>query len=574
MNYVQTIDSLRKILAGVGSTAPVTIDCETTGLNHRTAGVRLIQLGIGPAPTEAIIIDLYKTGKGVLPVLAEFLNGRDIYGHNLTFDLTFLFQAGCRFDAVLYDTYIAGQVLTAGMFPPPALDLGSMAQKYLNVTLPKDLQKADWSGGLTPEMLAYAERDVLHIVALWQALRSKMIMARVEKIVRLECDIGPAMADMRVHGVEVNRVAWENAAIQYGLRKDELFNELDRLAPQSPHCLPNMNDWKYSSPESIKALYSMWGIQLLSTDKLAMLSIDHGTNTQAEEFTAAFQEWKSCATLVNNFGAAWLEQLSGTRVYPEWKQLGTRTGRMSCAKPNLTQIPRNAAYRSCFVASPGHVLIGADYSQIELRVAAIIAPDMNMRAIYARGEDIHTLVASRITGNPHPTKLQRTLAKNINFGYLYGMGPETYMAQMLRNYRIRVSKEDAKAYQKEWFSMFPGIDRWHKTQNTTTTVRTLGGRLRYNVTNRQEKLNTPIQGTGGDGLKLALARLYREKKVQLVITCHDELLVEVPAADPETLDEYKRYVSRVMEEEMSILLQHKIPIEAEAKIMTSWADKD
>ena len=150
----------------------------------------------------------------------------------------------------------------------------------------------------------------------------------------------------------------------------------------------------------------------------------HARKTRPPGSGALLREYRAAAKRSGTYGREWLRHVSpDVRVYATWKQIGAgASGRMSCKGPNLQQLPRDPRYRRCFIAPPGRVLVKADYSQIELRIAAKITGDTRMLAAYQKGEDLHTLTARALLGKTDVTKADRQLAKAVNFGLLYGQG--------------------------------------------------------------------------------------------------------------------------------------------------------
>jgi DNA polymerase I len=280
---------------------------------------------------------------------------------------------------------------------------------------------------------------------------------------------------------------------------------------------------------------------------------------------------------------------------PSWNQLGAESGRMSCSNPNLQQVPRGSDYRRCFVAGPGNVLVKADYSQVELRIAAKVANEQVMIEAYRAGGDLHRLTAARVLGKPEKevTKDDRQIAKSLNFGLLYGMGWRGLRGYALANYDVALSDQEARNYRDSFFRAYPGLAGWHRRVRReverlfqadpagTHEARTLAGRRRIlpvgkrrgegrpypNVT---EALNSPVQGTGADGLKAAIARLWETRAecpgAVPVIFCHDEIVLEVPAANAEGAAEWLR---RCMVEAVTPLID-PVPVEVEVTVGRTW----
>ncbi len=273
------------------------------------------------------------------------------------------------------------------------------------------------------------------------------------------------------------------------------------------------------------------------------------------------------------------------RIRTTFQNLVTATGRLSSTEPNLQNIPvrtdMGAEIRKMFVPKAGCVLVDADYSQIELRVLAHIAGDSVMQEAFRSGMDIHTVTASQVFGvaPEQVTSLQRRNAKAVNFGIVYGIS-EFSLAE-----DIGVSRYEAKDYIESYLAHYAGVGKYMKQvvvdARETGFTRTMYGRRRYipelkssnfNIRSGAERiaLNTPIQGTAADLIKLAMIRVdkaLRENypEAKLLLQVHDELIVECPekiAADVAAL------VSREMEQVASL----NVPLSAEAKIGKSWFD--
>jgi DNA polymerase-1 len=273
------------------------------------------------------------------------------------------------------------------------------------------------------------------------------------------------------------------------------------------------------------------------------------------------------------------------RIRTTFQNLVTATGRLSSTDPNLQNIPvrtdLGAEIRKMFVPREGCVLVDADYSQIELRVLAHIAGDSVMQDAFRSGLDIHTVTASQVFGvSPEQvTSLQRRHAKAVNFGIVYGIS-EFSLAE-----DIGVSWYEAKDYIESYLSHYAGVRQYMKQVVADAReqgyTQTLYGRRRqipelkatnFNIRQGAERiaLNTPIQGTAADLIKLAMIRvdgvLRREfPQAKLLLQVHDELIVECP-------EEIAAQVAEVVSREMEQVAKLNVPLTAEAKIGKSWYD--
>ncbi len=271
------------------------------------------------------------------------------------------------------------------------------------------------------------------------------------------------------------------------------------------------------------------------------------------------------------------------RIRTTFQNLVTATGRLSSTEPNLQNIPvrsdLGAEIRKMFIPKPGCVLVDADYSQIELRVLSHIADDAVMQKAFIDGEDVHTVTASQVFGVPQSqvTSLQRRHAKAVNFGIVYGIS-EFSLAE-----DIGVTRYEAKAYIDNYLANYRGVRDYMKQvvidAREAGFTTTLYGRKRnipelkasnFNIRQGAERvaLNTPIQGTAADLIKLAMIRVEKAleenfPQAQLLLQVHDELIVECP-------EEIAGAVAELVSREMETVAQLKVPLNAEAKIGKNW----
>jgi DNA polymerase-1 len=302
-------------------------------------------------------------------------------------------------------------------------------------------------------------------------------------------------------------------------------------------------------------------------------------HAKEHEFIAALRNYRKAFKLASTYGAGWLEsgyQQQG-RIYASWRQLRAATGRMACDHPNLQNIPRSGTLRSCIRAPEGRVFVIADYSQIELRIAAKISGDTEMLAAYAEGQDLHTLTAQSLTGYKDVSKDDRKLAKAVNFGLLYGMGAKGLQSYALRSYGVEMSLEEAVLYRRRFFETYPGLKRWHDNERRAWhrnegETRTLTGRRRMSVERLTDRLNAPVQGTAADGLKLALAFLWKRRDecpgAVPILVCHDEVVVE---CDADKAEEAKEWLDQAMNDGMDAVVNVTEPhILIEVEASASW----
>src|SRR5215204_3295496 len=406
--------------------------------------------------------------------------------------------------------------------------LEAVVWRELGVQLNKEHQASDWGAELSPDMLLYAAEDSRVLLHLVEALELKIWEADLHKVAGIECRALPAITWMANAGVPFDSEGWRSCLDHKEVSLGRLKDTLDELAPDHP----GDKMWNWNSPKQIIEAFSLQGIKLSDTKGETLSRYEH-------PLAKALLEYRKTSKLVGTYGPNLLNFVEDGRIYSSWWQNGAGTGRMACSKPNLQNLPPEV--RGYVKAPAGRDLVVADYSQIELRIAAKISREERMLAAFANGEDIHTITARSLTGREEITKQERKLAKAVNFGLLYGMSPGGLRHYARASYGVEMSREDAERYWREYFETYPGLKAWHDREyrqlkkHGSTETRTLTGRRRTGVTKLTERLNSPVQGTGADGLKLALALLYERRDecpgAAPILAVHDEIVVEADVRD-------------------------------------------
>jgi DNA polymerase-1 len=283
-----------------------------------------------------------------------------------------------------------------------------------------------------------------------------------------------------------------------------------------------------------------------------------------------------------------------SRIHPTFKLFGTVTGRLSCEKPNLQNVPRDSGIRSLIGAPDGWTLIEADYSQIELRVAAMLANETRMLRAFHEGRDVHMETAIDILQKPEDAieKEERKLAKAVNFGFLYGMGWEKFISYARDNYEVEVTEAEAKAYRAGFFRKWPRLVPWHERQrrlvNRYGRVQSPIGRVRHlqdvfsgdrevRAEAERQAINSPVQSFASDLMLMSAVRLdgRLDPRVALIVgSIHDALLFQA------RLEQAARIASIIEHEMLNPPLKRwfgaelTVPIEVEIKEGKYWGEKD
>jgi DNA polymerase-1 len=602
------------------------VDTETTGLDPRCNQVRLIQLG---GKGYALIVDLdgWRTeGERRVPWGAQGLRqlktmlegGRVKVLQNAAFDLNFLRGEGVVLGGKVFDTMVAAKLINNGSGAKN--DLGSIVQRKLKVELPKELQKADWSGEISQEMYSYAARDVICLPLLVPVLTKALAETRVRSattlldIFMLEMRVLRPIALMQWHGFgfdhegaqQLRVTLLEEAEALKTVFLERLDQEIRARHPDAPQTwLPREEDGSVNtrekdsgskrlgtkvykgfnprSPQQMAQRFEQAGI-LLPPDEKGAPSLDQNLLAflrKEYELIDQYLSWKTAVTKVSSIEKL-LESIGPDgRIHCNYRQMGTETGRLSAASPNLQQVNRGREFRSKFVAAAGYELVVADFSQIELRVAAELSGEQRMVDAYTAGRDLHTETAALLTKTTIDavTKEARTSAKIANFGLLYGAGPATLQKQAVSQYGVDMSIEEARSIVEGFRAAYPTLYKWQQEEGkkTTSAVQTALGRRRMLVGFNDKyttRINTQVQGSAGDIAKLAIAYLWEKilkaplDEARLIAMVHDEIVLEVKEG---CADKWAQLLKESMETAGQLVCK-KVPVVAEVSHGKTWAD--
>ena len=280
----------------------------------------------------------------------------------------------------------------------------------------------------------------------------------------------------------------------------------------------------------------------------------------------------------------WIDHARDDRIYPRLTQLGGRSGRITCSRPNIQQVPRDPLLKRLFVASKGMVFVEADFSAIEMRIIAVLSGDKAMQRIFKSGLDPHRQTAQAIFQKKKISDEERQIAKTLNYGTIYGGG-----ANMILSNLPSLSEGQAREFLRRFYDAYPELQSWQRMVTDGAREvdvdgraykisRSALGRIRHvDPRHRNAMINTPVQATGADLQKIALGRLYEKialpqySDFRLINAVHDSILLEVP---DKRKKEASRLLSGVMEEAANEILK-VIPCRTDVKVGTDWSfDKD
>jgi DNA polymerase-1 len=431
----------------------------------------------------------------------------------------------------------------------------------------------------------YAAEDADIALRLHRVLKPRLVAERrLAFYETIERPLVSVVAEMERAGIRVDRAELNRLSADFTSRIAALETEIHKLAGHpfnigSPKQLGEVLFDELGLPGGRKNKTGAYGTDASILEELAL----------THDLPARVLDWRQLSKLKSTYADTLVEEINPKtgRVHTSFSLTGAITGRLSSNDPNLQNIPirteEGRKIRRAFVAEPGHVLISADYSQIELRLAAHMADVASLKAAFSAGQDIHAMTASEVFGVPmaEMTGEIRRRAKAINFGILYGMSAFGLAT------RIQVPQAEAADYIKAYFARFPGIraymDRAKAQCYEKGYVETLFGRRCHlpgirdpNRMHRQyaerEAINAPLQGTAADIIKRAMARIpgalaRAGLSARMLLQVHDELVFEAPESEAERT---AAVAKEVMEGACAPVVSLSVPLVVETGMATNW----
>jgi DNA polymerase-1 len=598
MTIVDNEEKLREMVEKIEKAGRISFDTETTSTDPMQAD--LVGISLAVEQGSAFYIPVGHAGSSgqlkeervIEAIKPAFTNEKiEKIGHNMKYDGLVLLNNGLRVRPYTFDTMIAGWLLEPESH---RLGLKRMAETELNVSMTEITELiGTGSKQLTMDKVAiedvapYAGADAEIPLRLEKILRDRLIKNDLMKVLEeIEMPLVPVLMEMEYAGIKVDRQFLEDFAKELNQRLLEIQKDVYRLVGYDF----NLNSTQQLSKALFETLHltapdssnrTKAGAFSTSADVLENMKDQH-------EVVALILEHRELSKLVSTYLEALPRQINPKtgRVHTSFNQTGSVTGRLASSDPNLQNIPTRTELghrvREGFIAEKGKLLVSVDYSQIELRIAAFMSGDKAMLAAFKADQDIHAATAAAINDVPidQVTKEQRSHAKAINFGLLYGMNEYGLMRA------TELTLAEATKFRDEYFAEFPGIKNYIESTRAKAEkqgyVETLLGRKRYfpqlrgaatpQVRSRalREAINSPIQGTAADVLKIAMIQLPGELtkaglETKILLQVHDELLLECPK---EELDETIEVTRHVMENAYHI----DIPLKTDAAYGLNWGD--
>jgi uracil-DNA glycosylase family 4 len=600
---IQGFKPLRRFLDRLALVeSPIAFDVETSAKNRRDEG------GLQPwAPDGVIETAAFSWEPGVAYTLAlehpeaqwdiplelvyralnVALDGKKLVGHNVKFDLLWLRSKGVAGKAH-FDTLLAAHLLDENR----SNSLKPLARTFLGAELYE--RGVDFKAGTKLNTLAvYNGKDADYTLRLYHIFREEL--KKQPRLLRLfKLLMMPACNTL----VEVERRGFPVDVERLKVRHREILEKIDDIERQLLEFVPD--ELKRTKPNFRSPLFlAKWIFGYLGLPILAIGAKSNRPST-AESVLLQIKDRHPAVGLLmelrkwnkyeSTYTRNWISRVAiagKPRLYTSYNLSGTVTGRLSS---NMQQVPRDTYIRGIIGARPGWRLIEADFSQIELRIAAMLSRDTELTNAFNNNEDPHMQTAMSVLHRPASeiSKEERKMAKAVNFGFLYGMGARKFQIYAKEKYDTEVTEAESKAYRNAFFARYRGLPAWHDRQRRL--VRTLGyvqspiGRIRHLPTihssdegvvaeAERQAINSPVQGLASDFTVLSMVLLHGQldpKVARILGNLHDAVILEVRE---DSADDVAALVKRTMENlplKRYFGFKPTVPILADVQIIQHW----
>jgi DNA polymerase-1 len=574
----------------------VSVDTETTSTDPHTAG--LVGISFSLEPDTGYYLPLAHMYLGAprqidkqraINIIKGVLEDENVLkvGQNIKYDAIIFRNNGIDLKGIYFDTMVASYVINPGLRQH---NLDFLAQHYLNHKMisyndvvGRGKAEINFSGVQVERAMEYSCEDA-DITLKIKAILEKQLREdqNQELFHNIEMKLLPVLMDMEVTGIKIDIPFFREMSHSFSMRIRELEKEIYREAGtdfnlNSPQQLAHILFERLELPvqkKTIKTKSSSTDVKVLK--KLAL---------EGHKIPELILQYRTLAKLKSTYLDALVKIVNPRtgRIHTSYNQTVAATGRLSSSNPNLQNIPirgeEGREIRKGFIADDGHYLLSLDYSQVELRLFAHYSEDAALIEAFQKGQDIHTRTASEILGveMENVTSEMRRIAKAINFGIIYGMGAKKLSDEL--NIDIKVARE----YIESYYSRYRGVARYRETMAEQARekgyVTTLFNRRRYipeinsdNNMIRSEAeriaINTPIQGTAADLIKMAMINIHTKLKregykTRMLLQVHDELVFEVPEAEIAIMPE-------LLKKEMEEVYKLSVPLKVDAGYGKNW----
>ncbi len=578
-HLVDSEEELKNLLKRLSKEKEICIDTETTDISPLLA--HLVGIGLAVAPGEGWYVPLNgQIGKKrVLELMKPFFeeNPPAFFGHNLKYDYHILANANLPIKKICFDTLLASYLLEPQKRRHNLDDLSLEKLERVKISLESLIGKGKKQISMRDvpieKVKEYCCEDVDYTTRLKKIFERELKEKSLEKLLHdIELPLLPILAEMERHGIYLDtallRKVGENVVRDLNRIKAHIFELANaEFNLNSPKQLSEIIYEKLKIPSKTSSTSADILEEMVDAHPVIQYILDYRT---LEKLRSTYIE-----ALPHN-----VNPITG-RIHCTFNQSVTATGRLSCQNPNLQNIPLHSEIRACFKPKEGCSFLGADYSQIELRLLAHFSEDPSLTRAFQLGRDIHVQTASLIfnVDESKVTAEMRRAAKTVNFGIVYGQSAFGLSKQ------LGIPHKEAAEFIKTYFERYPGVlhylEECKKQVKHAGYSKTLIGRQRPipEINNRNPSIrslaerlaiNTPLQGTAADLIKKAMIeidRLIKEKdlKGKMILQIHDELIFEIPDQEIEIFE-------KIVKENMEQVLKLNVPIEVHIAVGKNWAE--
>ncbi|MBW2276439.1 MAG: DNA polymerase I [Deltaproteobacteria bacterium] len=593
---VATREELLDAAVAIREAGRFAVDLETTSIDAVRA--EIVGVALSWNPLEAIYVPVAHAGDGqprldldaVIEIVGPLLEDPAIgvVAQNAKYEDTIFRRHGIRIENLAFDPMLASYLLRADL---RSHNLDTLAREILTRRTTSYNEVTEKSRGHqlmfaevpVDRATAYAGEDAEIALALADALEPRIEQAGMTSLLAdVELPLCRVLTGLELVGVSVDTDLLAEMSQKFGVRIDDLVTRSHQIVGR---------EFNLASPKQLQGvLFDELGLPTQKKTKTGFSTDQEVLETLApmHELPAMLLEHRLFAKLRNTYLDALPKLVNPEtgRIHTSFNQAVTATGRLSSSNPNLQNIPIRSAegrdIRRAFVPAAGHLLLSADYSQVELRVLAHLSGDPELVAAFRQGEDVHARTARAVFGfgpAEEVPRLERGQAKTINFGVIYGKTDFSLAKE------LQIPRGEARRFIESYFELYQGVASFMEQTialaREERAVTTLLGRRRelrdidsrnHNARQQAERMarNTPIQGTAADLLKLAMIRVDErlagsDLGARMILTVHDELVFEVPEDQVDA-------TGQLVREEMENALELDVPLVVDVGVGSCWAD--
>lgn len=613
-------ENIKELIESIKKSDRIGLDTEANSRFAMLAKPLLLQIKAGK---DIFIINLVKDSKlGYYTINLIDSQKKLCIFHNAKYDLKIIKKFSGIWLRNIYDTF-TGEILIHQGIGKQYYSLNDLTEHYFKVTLDKDIRETfeNSNGNFTQEQLLYSSLDVLYLEQIMDKQVEILTEQKQTDVLNLEMGLLPVVAEMEWNGVLIDKEKWTSNiagtiidANNLNIKLKEILGEnlkitgtaydmfdLLKMLPKTKKGRNRLIEIKeeeqilkeildtvnFNSTAQLKAVITkVFNIPVPNTQEKTILKYKNTCN-----FIKVLLEYREVEKKNTTYGENILELINPEtgRIHAEFNQLGTVTGRFSCNKPNLQQVPQNNAYRSPFIARPGYKIITADYSQAELRLLAAVSRDPVMTKAFIDGIDLHKTTASILFEVPVEKidDIQRKAGKTLNFAVVYG----TSEYGLYNNFGIPI--EEGREYLRKYFSK----DGYYILGNFIHLAGNKILELKYSLTPygrkrffehkilytdwfekrkeidsiKRQGINHIIQGGSADIVKLSMLEIgltnpFGSDNFMLLMQVHDEIVIEVKE---ELVEDAKKFVNDVMVRNEQMFLKN-IPAVVDIHVANCW----